>query len=100
MLFGKKQLLLLLGGFVGGEILKKTLKTKTMRDLAVAGVAKGIQFKEDLQEKYEQFKEDAADLHEEAKRKAKEDACCCTCETIEMEDDECSCECGCDHHEE
>lgn len=99
MFFGKKQLLLLLGGYVGGEILKKTLKTKTMRELAVAGVAKGIQLKEDLQEKYDQFKEDVADLHEEAKRKAEED-CHCECETVEMEDEECSCGCGCNHHEE
>ena len=38
MFFGKKELWLLLGGYVGGEILKKTLKTKAVRNLAVAGI--------------------------------------------------------------
>lgn len=103
MFFGKKELWLLLGGYVGGEILKKTFKTKAVRNLAVAGVAKGIQLKEDFQEKYDQFKEEVADLHEEAKRKAEEDSRChCGCdeEEIEIEDEECSCCCGQDHHEE
>ncbi|MDO5726092.1 MAG: YtxH domain-containing protein [Tissierellia bacterium] len=62
-----------LGGAIVGAVTVGFLKTKTARNLAVKGMAAGMNLKDDAKSKFATLKEEAEQLHEEAKAQARED---------------------------
>lgn len=60
-----------LGGMATTVVVDKALKSKAVHDLTVKTMAKGINVKKGMMEKYEEMKEDADDLAYEAREEAR-----------------------------
>ena len=75
----KEKNIIFAAGAVFGMFAIKMAQTKKARELAVKGIAKGIQIKDGFMEEVENIKEEALDICEEAKKVAKND-CADNCE--------------------
>jgi len=65
-----KKTLIFVSGLVTATVGKKVLQSEKTRQLAVTTVAKGMQFKSDVQETLENFKEEAQDIYVDALKEA------------------------------
>ncbi len=83
--FSKECTVLCAIGAATGIVAYKAAKTPKTRELAVSGLAKGIQVKDKVQEEIANLCEEAEEICSEAKEKAKADC-----------DAPCDCDCGCE----
>lgn len=90
--FGAMRTTAFVGGAIVGAVGAQVLKSETVRNVAVAGMAKGYMMKDSMMEYLANMKEEADDICAEAKAKAQKASCDCGCdctceETQENSDD-------------
>lgn|GEM_PF-1306400 len=71
-LLASKKALMFIGGAVTATVGKQVLQSEKTRNMAVKMVAKGVKFREDVQETLERFKEDAQDIYADAVKSVEE----------------------------
>lgn len=79
---GKKNWIMLLAGAAAAEGLRVVAKSKKTREIAVKGLAKGMQVSDCVKANVENLKEDAQDLYAEAQQQKNAESCedCCSSE--------------------
>lgn len=76
---GKKNWIMLLAGAAAVEGLRIAAKSNKTRELAVKGLAKGMQVSDYVKANVENLKEDAQDLYAEAQQRNAESCTDCHC---------------------